>query len=168
MAEQSEHGITSEAAAEAEFQQAARETSWWRHILGQREMGIFVAAVVLFIILTFMNQEGDVNKFIRPENLITIARQISLTTILAVGMTFIIISGEIDLSVGSAFAVTGIVLGLLIKEVELNPWLALVIVLGLGTGIGLINAASPWAWPAAGPWPVCPPPASMMLPAVTL
>ena len=144
MAERSEQGanpITAEAAAEAEFQQAARETSWWRHILGKREMGIFVAAVVLFIILTLMNQDGNVNKFIRPENLITIARQISLTTILAVGMTFIIISGEIDLSVGSAFAVTGIVLGLLIKQVELNPWLALVIALGLGTGIGFVNGS---------------------------
>jgi ribose transport system permease protein len=144
MAEQPETRLdtaTSQAAAEADFRQAARETSWWRHLLGQREMGIFAAAVLLFIILTVMNQGDGVNKFIRPENLITIVRQISLTTILAVGMTFIIISGEIDLSVGSVFAVTGIVLGLLIKQVELNPWLALLIVLGLGMVIGLINGS---------------------------
>lgn len=118
-----------------------RERSWLRRLVAQREMGIFSAAVLLFIILTLINQEADVNKFTRAENLITIARQISLVTILAVGMTYIIISGEIDLSVGSLFAVTGIVLGILIKQTGLNPWLALLIAMALGSSIGLMSGA---------------------------
>ena len=115
------------------------EPSWLRQLLSKREMGIFIAALVLFGILTAMNQGDGVNKFTRPENLITIARQISLTAILAVGMTYIIIAGEIDLSIGSLFAVTGITLGILIKQGDFNPWLATLIAVTLGMTVGLIN-----------------------------
>ncbi|MEZ4726831.1 MAG: ABC transporter permease [Caldilineaceae bacterium] len=116
-----------------------RRRSWLRQLLGQREIGILSAAVLLFAILSLMNQSATGNKFTDVDNLITIARQISLITIMAVGMTYIIICGEIDLSVGSSFAVTGIVLGILIKQSGMNPWLALVIALLIGAGIGLIN-----------------------------
>jgi len=116
-----------------------RQRGWLRRLVTQREIGIFSAAVVLFIILTFINQEAGSNKFTRTDNLITIARQISLVTILAVGMTYIIIASEIDLSVGSSFAVTGIVLGVLIKQTGLNPWLALLAAMLLGTILGLVN-----------------------------
>ena len=116
-----------------------RQRSWLRRLLGQREAGIFSAAVFLFVILTIVNQDATGNKFTQAGNLLTIARQISLVTIIAVGMTYIIIAGEIDLSVGSLFAVTGIVLGILIKQTSLNPWLALLISMALGISIGLMN-----------------------------
>ncbi|HJN42178.1 MAG: ABC transporter permease [Anaerolineales bacterium] len=110
-----------------------------KRIVSFREIGIFGAVIVLFIALTLINQDGDVNKFTRTENLLTIARQISMVTLLAVGMTFIIVGGDIDLSVGSVFATTGIVLGTLIKQVHMNPWLALICALLLGLLIGLLN-----------------------------
>ena len=125
---------------ESEFvEPTERRRNWLRQLLGQREIGIFSATVVLFAILSYVNQTATGNKFIDVDNLITIARQISLITIMAVGMTYIIICGEIDLSVGSSFAVTGIVLGVLIKQSGLNPWLALLVAIALGIGIGLVN-----------------------------
>jgi ribose transport system permease protein len=108
-------------------------------LLTTREIGILVANVVLFLILAYANQRGDVNTFTRAENLITIARQISLTAILAVGMTYIIIAGEIDLSIGSMFAVTGITCGILIKQFDFDPWGALAIAMTLGMLIGMVN-----------------------------
>ncbi|MDQ4076118.1 MAG: ABC transporter permease [Chloroflexota bacterium] len=111
-----------------------------RRLLGQRELGIISAAIFLFIILSLINQEAGVNKFTQTENLLTIARQISLVTIMAVGMTYVIISGEIDLAIGSTFGVSGIALGLLIKDGH-DPWFALLAALALGTSIGLFNGA---------------------------
>jgi ribose transport system permease protein len=109
-----------------------------RELLLKRELGILSAAALLFAILTAINQTATGNKFTDPDNLLTIARQISLTTIVAVGMTYIIVAGEIDLSVGSMFAVCGIVLGILIKQ-GYSPWLAMLLTLLLGTAIGFIN-----------------------------
>ena len=116
-----------------------QEQIWLRRLIGQREIGIFSAALILFVILSYINQGETGNKFTRVDNLITIARQISLITIMAVGMTYIIIAGEIDLSVGSLFGVTGIVLGFLIKQLDFSPYLALLVSLSLGMGIGLMN-----------------------------
>jgi ribose transport system permease protein len=123
----------------ASEQSVENEPSWLRQLLTRREIGILGANILLFLLLTYLNQDGDVNKFTRAENLITIIRQISLTALLAVGMTYIIISGEIDLSIGSMFAVTGITCGILIKEFDYNPWAALGTATAIGVGIGMIN-----------------------------
>ena len=132
--------MSADGTAQAEFEAPVeREREWLRRLIGQREIGIFSAALILFLVLSYINQGEIGNKFTRVENLITIARQISLITIMAVGMTYIIIAGEIDLSVGSLFGVTGIVLGFLIKQLDFGPYLALLVSLSLGMGVGLIN-----------------------------
>jgi simple sugar transport system permease protein len=56
--------------------------------------------------------------------------------IVAVGMTFVILSGGIDLSVGSVIALTSMVAASLIMNVELSPWLVIPISLLVGTSIG--------------------------------
>jgi simple sugar transport system permease protein len=62
--------------------------------------------------------------------------------IAAVGMTFVILSGGIDLSVGSVIAFTGVFLAVTIERYGLNPYLAFVLVLGIaalfGAGMGLL------------------------------
>lgn len=62
--------------------------------------------------------------------------------IVAIGMTFVILSGGIDLSVGSVVALITIVLGILIQEQHMNPLLAIVAALliatALGTGMGAL------------------------------
>ena len=58
--------------------------------------------------------------------------------VLAVGMTMVILSGGIDLSVGAVLAFTGVLLGVLIQYAGLDPWAAFVIALAFGTGFGAI------------------------------
>jgi ribose transport system permease protein len=98
-----------------------------------REFGVFAALVVLCIVLTLLN-----DRFLTPTNLLNIGRQISLLGIMAVGMTFVLVSGEVDLSVGSTYGLCGIAVGVLL--VAGYP-LALAIAVGLvlGAGIGVIN-----------------------------
>ncbi len=98
-----------------------------------RELGVLLALVVLCVVLTLLN-----DRFLTPNNLLNIGRQVSLMGIMAVGMTFVLVSGEVDLSVGSTYGLCGIVVGMLL--VAGYPLaLAIVVGLALGAGVGLIN-----------------------------
>jgi len=63
-------------------------------------------------------------------------RDNSFLGIIAVGMTFVILSGGIDLSVGSVLALTTVVAALLIERLGVHPALAIVAVLVMGTAVG--------------------------------
>lgn len=102
-------------------------------LLRARETGVFLALVVLCLFLTFAT-----DGFLTSVNLLNVGRQISLLGIMAVGMTFVLIAGEVDLSVGSNYALSGLATGMLI----IAGWgLLPALVVGLLTGmtIGLIN-----------------------------
>ena len=71
-------------------------------------------------------------------NLLNVGRQVSLLGIMAVGMTFVLISREIDLSVGAVYALAGLMAGMLIVA-GWNLWVAILIGLLIGVGIGAIN-----------------------------
>lgn len=58
--------------------------------------------------------------------------------IVAVGMTFVILSGGIDLSVGSVIALTTMVLAWAIERHQWSPWVAIPLVLAMGTGFGAL------------------------------
>ena len=64
---------------------------------------------------------------------------ISLIGIVAVGMTYVLVAGEIDLSVGSAYGVLIVIMGLLVSGAGIDPWLATLVVMGLGAVIGALN-----------------------------
>lgn len=66
---------------------------------------------LLVVAATFLT-EGT---FARPENLVNVARQISFEALIAFGMTFVIVTGGIDLSVGSLVALTGVVAALAMR-----------------------------------------------------
>jgi len=98
-----------------------------------RETGVFVALVVMCVALTLMN-----DRFLTSTNLLNIGRQVSLLGIMAVGMTFVLVSGEVDLSIGSTYALAGIASGMMIiSGFGLVP--AMVVGLVCGAVIGLIN-----------------------------
>src|SRR5215468_2066099 len=78
-----------------------------------------VLVIAVFSILT-----GAPDRYLAPKNLRTVLVQTVIVAIGATGMTMIIISGGIDLSVGSAIALTGVVSALGIKA-GLSPVLAL-------------------------------------------
>jgi ribose transport system permease protein len=101
--------------------------------LRAREAGVFIALLVLCVFLSIAT-EG----FLTSLNLLNVGRQISLLGIMAVGMTFVLIAGEVDLSIGSTYAFSGLAAGMLIiSGWDLLPALAA----GTATGvaIGIIN-----------------------------
>jgi len=98
-----------------------------------RETGVFVALLLMCLALTLMN-----DRFLTSNNLLNIGRQVSLLGIMAVGMTFVLVSGEVDLSIGSTYALAGIVSGMLIIA---GSGLVPAILAGIACGVvvGLIN-----------------------------
>lgn len=103
-------------------------------VRGAREIGIFGAAVAIFIALSILSP-----RFLTPSNLLNVARQISLMGIIAVGMTYVFISGELDLSVGSQYGFMATIVAMLIADYGINPWVSLIMVIFVGLGVGLFN-----------------------------
>lgn len=77
--------------------------------------------------------------FLTVSNLLNIAQQTSINAIIAAGMTFVIISGGIDLSVGSIVALSGVALGALWQGNQAPMWPGVLAALAVGTVSGLIN-----------------------------
>lgn len=98
-----------------------------------REIGLLFILLLLICFFSLLTEY-----FFKVQNLLNISRQISIHLIVAIGMTFLILSGEIDLSVGSLTAFVGVLTGLVIKA---TGWLLLGIVTGTITGclLGLTN-----------------------------
>jgi len=99
--------------------------------------GPLIALIVLFIISAIASPY-----FLKPRNLLNILRQVSYTGIIALGMTFVIISGGIDLSVGSMIALVGGIVILILNYFG-GGLMAIIIaiILGIlvGSGFGAIN-----------------------------
>ena len=81
------------------------------HLLAKKELGIFVLLVVLCVTVAIKNP-----RFLSPENLQNTARQIGMYGIFSIGLGIVIITGGIDLSVGSLFALQGVMLSILLCE----------------------------------------------------
>ena len=77
--------------------------------------------------------------FMTTNNILNIFRQTSIYGIIAVGMTFVILTGGIDLSVGSILALSGMIAAGLMKNNEMGIFIASVVAILVGAGIGLIN-----------------------------
>ena len=104
-----------------------------RRILSAREAGVFIALIIMCVFLSLAT-----DAFLSSRNLLNIGRQVSVLGIMAVGMTFVLVSSEVDLSVGSIYALSGMATGILIvQQWQLLP--AIVVGLAVGAFIGLIN-----------------------------
>lgn len=101
----------------------------------RKEIGIIVLLAVLCLFVSVMNP-----RFLTPINLVNTARLIGMYGIFSMGVGFVIISGGIDLSIGSMVALLGIVLSMLLVDHHVPPMLALGVVLALGAGMGTIHA----------------------------
>ncbi|WP_027624314.1 sugar ABC transporter permease [Clostridium lundense] len=96
---------------------------------------MIIAMVSIWIIFT-VTTHGN---FITPRNLSNLLRQMSITGILAIGMVFVIILGEIDLSVGSLLGLLGGIAAILNVWYKMNAITTIAIVLVLGLLLGLWN-----------------------------
>jgi ribose transport system permease protein len=93
--------------------------------------------VVFFVVFVFLSIASP--SFLTTQNLIGLLRQVALLLIAAVGMTFLIIAGGIDLSVGSANAVTGVLCAIAVTKFGLPTPAGVVIGVLAGGLIGLGN-----------------------------
>jgi ribose/xylose/arabinose/galactoside ABC-type transport system permease subunit len=87
--------------------------------------------------------------FLTTSNLLNVLRQISINGILAIGMTFVVLTGGIDLSVGSVVAFCGIVSAGLIRDAKLPVAPVIVISLLVGIVMGMFNGYFVAFWNAA-------------------
>ncbi|WP_455381365.1 ABC transporter permease [Salinispira pacifica] len=98
-----------------------------------KNYGIVFAFFLIVIILSFLSPV-----FLRWTNILNVIRQTSIYGIMAVGMTFVILTGGIDLSVGSILAFSGAIAAGLLKA-DANLLLILVATIGMGAALGLAN-----------------------------
>jgi ribose transport system permease protein len=100
----------------------------------RKELATFVLLVVLCAIVTALNP-----RFLSPANLQNTARLIGAFGIFSLGLGLVIITGGIDLSVGSAFALLGVLLSIMLTEWHLAWPVAVLIVLALAALLGAFH-----------------------------
>jgi ribose transport system permease protein len=105
-----------------------------RRVLVSRQTGMSAIALGIFVWLSI-----NAPHFLHLSNLTGIGLEMAFVAIPAVGMTYLFISGEFDLSAGSVLSMAGVLFGLLIVNEHMNPWTAAVVVLGFGAVVGIIN-----------------------------
>lgn len=99
-----------------------------------RKSGILIVLIIL--ILVFSNMSAQFRTF---SNFITILRQISMLGVVSAGMMFVLISGGIDLSIGSQLSIVGVITAMCYANWGLPPVLCIIAGLLVGTLIGLFN-----------------------------
>jgi ribose transport system permease protein len=99
-----------------------------------RQVGVTFVAIALFVFFSVF-----ATYFFEAGNILDVGRLVAFTTIVGVGMTYLFIAGEFDLSVGSNYALMTILMGLLVAEHDVGPWPAALLVVGAGAAIGLFN-----------------------------
>ncbi|MGH2316744.1 ABC transporter permease subunit [Planococcus sp. SE5232] len=93
----------------------------------------FIGLILIIVIITILNPG-----FLSVSNLMNVLRQVSINALIAFGMTFVILTGGIDLSVGATLALTGAVsAGMMASGVD--PIFAMLLGLLLGAVLGAIN-----------------------------
>ena len=110
-------------------------------VLRLRALIVLVALSAVFSVLS--------SEFLTAGNLAILAKHVAINAILSIGMTFVVISGGIDLSVGSIAGLCGMVAGWLLSQglvlpflgvvVYLQAWLVVVVAIAVGAGLGAVN-----------------------------
>lgn len=103
----------------------------WKKIISNNK-----PVIVLLVLLIAMSLLRD--RFLTWSNIISVLRQTSINAVIATGMTFAILIGGIDLSVGSVLAISGAIAATLVAS-GMNIFLVILIALLIGLTIGLLN-----------------------------
>ncbi len=96
-----------------------------------------IGLIVVSILMGFASEN-----FFSVGNIMNVLRQVSIVAILAVGMTFVILTGGIDLSVGAVMALSGTIAAGLMVNMGLPGWVGLLAGLGVGVGLGIFNGVT--------------------------
>ena len=99
-----------------------------------RRYSVLLILLAIGMIFTFGS-----DRFLTPSNLMNIALQTSIIAIIAIGMTFVMLTAGIDLSVGSVVALCGALAAGMAVQQELGTYLGIALALVAGAIVGLIN-----------------------------
>lgn len=100
----------------------------------KKELGIFILLVVLCIVVAIINPQ-----FLSPTNLQNTARQIGMYGIFSIGLGIVIITGGIDLSVGSVMALLGVLISMMLTEWGWPAALAVIVILCIAMALGVLH-----------------------------
>ena len=103
----------------------------WQKVFGR--YGIYIAFILVCVIISILNPI-----FLSVNNILNVLRQVSLIGITAIGVTFVILAADIDLSIGSVAALAGVLAAGLYANTKLNLAVALALALFASAAIGLI------------------------------
>jgi ribose transport system permease protein len=100
----------------------------------KKELGIFILLVLLCVVVAALNPN-----FLGPENLQNIARLVGMYGIFSIGLGLIIITGGIDLSVCSVFALLGVLMSMMLTEWHWPSAATILVIVGIAMALGLIH-----------------------------
>jgi ribose transport system permease protein len=98
----------------------------------KKELGIFILLVVLCIIVSIIEPN-----FLLANNLQNLTRQVGAFGIFSIGLGLVIMTGGIDLSVGSMMALLGVLLSMMLTEYDYGVIVSILACIGLAMGLGL-------------------------------
>lgn len=101
--------------------------------LNMKQYGMFLALVAIYVIFAIMTG----GKNLSPANINNLIMQNGYVVILAVGMLLCVLTGNVDLGVGSVVAVTGAAAGIVMIDYKMNMWVAILAALVIGLLIGM-------------------------------
>lgn len=113
---------------------SARER--WLRLVRFREGGVLLALVALVLLMS-----AGTSRFLTPYNLGIVVRQVAFVVTVAMGQTLVLLTGGIDLSVGSTAGLCGVVGAILMTSTPLDPYLCAALAVLLGGLLGAVNGA---------------------------
>ncbi|WP_119305911.1 ABC transporter permease [Cohaesibacter haloalkalitolerans] len=97
-------------------------------------VGVFIALLVIFVISAVASPY-----FLTSYNMSVVARSLAFVGLITIGQSMLMMLGELDLSLGVIGGLCGVVSGMLMINLGLNPWVALLACLLLGAALGCFN-----------------------------
>ena len=126
------------------MQHASSSPTWRERTAGiLRDQGILVAFIVLMVVMSL-----SIDRFATSENLLAVIRQVSILGTIALGVTFVVIGGNLDLSVGSMLSLITVLVVDLHDKIGPGPAIAVALVVALlagavnGTRVGIFRLNS--------------------------
>lgn len=112
----------------------ASKPSLLNKLTSSSNFSIFVALIAMVVIFTALKKT-----YLLPANILNILISCSIVGLVAIGETYLMIAGQIDMSPGSVSAFSGVLVAVLMKA-GWNMWPAMLVTLMIGASVGAVNA----------------------------
>ena len=101
--------------------------------LDMKQYGMFIALIVIYLIFALLTG----GKNLTPMNINNLVMQNGYVVILAIGMLLCVLTGNVDLGVGSVVALCGATAGIMMMDYKMNMWVAIIAALAIGLLVGM-------------------------------